>query len=89
MLITYEKLLEHQKAGTVARYLQAALEKIGGSFDIINEDPLPSFDKYHKAKPTFFRRGIVGSWKDEMTPEIEEHFWDVHGKTMTWLGYER
>lgn len=89
VLITYEQLLKHQAKGTSAKYLQTALSKIGFSFEIINTTPLPSFDKYHKAKPEFFRRGVVGSWKDEMSPEVEEHFWKIHGTTMNWLGYER
>jgi len=89
VLISYEKLLKHSKQGTVAKYLQKALSKLGFEFEIINADPLPGFEKYHKAKPTFFRRGIIGAWRDEMTPEVEEYFWKANGKTMEWLGYER
>jgi glycosyltransferase involved in cell wall biosynthesis len=36
-----------------------------------------------------FRRGKAGSWKDEMPKELESLFWDLHGKTMMKLGYER
>jgi hypothetical protein len=89
VLISYEKLLHHQQNSTVIRYLQTALRKIGLDFEVINSEPLPGFEKYHKAKPAFFRRGIIGSWKDEMPLEVEEHFWKSNGKTMTWLGYER
>ena len=35
----------------------------------------------------FFRRGKVGSWKDEMSEELHLLFWQLHGKTMVELGY--
>lgn len=36
-----------------------------------------------------FRRGKAGSWQDEMPPELEQLFWELHGSTMTQLGYPR
>lgn len=36
-----------------------------------------------------FRRGKSGSWKDEMPPELEALFWELHGERMVALGYER
>jgi glycosyltransferase involved in cell wall biosynthesis len=36
-----------------------------------------------------FRRGKSGSWKDEMPPEIESLFWELHGEQMDALGYAR
>jgi glycosyltransferase involved in cell wall biosynthesis len=36
-----------------------------------------------------FRRGKTGSWKDEMPPEMEALFWELHGERMEALGYER
>lgn len=35
-----------------------------------------------------FRRGKAGSWKDEMPPELEKLFWELHGDQMIALGYE-
>jgi len=89
VLITYEQLLRHSALGTAPQYLQAAMRKIGFDFEIINTTPLPGFDQYHKAKPTFFRRGIIGGWKDEMSKEVEEYFWRTNGAAMTFMGYER
>jgi len=36
----------------------------------------------------FFRKGKVGGWKEEMSPELEQLFWEIHGDTMTKMGYE-
>jgi len=88
-VISYEQLLRHRLADTTPYYLQAALRKIGFDFEIKKEHPLPGFDQYHKANSKFFRRGIVGSWKDEMPVELEEEFWKSNGVVMEWLGYER
>ncbi|MCO6484361.1 MAG: glycosyltransferase [Saprospiraceae bacterium] len=35
-----------------------------------------------------FRRGKTGAWKDEMPPELERLFWELHGEQMLALGYE-
>ena len=35
----------------------------------------------------FFRRGQVGSWRDELTVEQVQHLIDVHGETMRRFGY--
>ncbi|MCF8236757.1 MAG: glycosyltransferase [Saprospiraceae bacterium] len=36
-----------------------------------------------------FRRGVAGGWKDEMPPELEALFWDLHGEVMDQMGYTR
>lgn len=36
-----------------------------------------------------FRRGKAGGWKDEMPPEYEALFWELHGEVMESLGYQR
>jgi glycosyltransferase involved in cell wall biosynthesis len=36
-----------------------------------------------------FRRGEAGSWRDEMPPEYEALFWELHGQVMERLGYAR
>ena len=45
-------------------------------------------DHRHRA-PAQFRRGIVGSHRDEMPPRLEERFWRIHGEQMQALGYTR
>lgn len=34
-----------------------------------------------------FRKGKVGSWKEDMTPMMEQFFWDLHGEMMSEMGY--
>jgi hypothetical protein len=36
-----------------------------------------------------FRRGEVGSWREEMPPGLQERFWRRHGEEMEALGYSR
>ncbi len=36
----------------------------------------------------FFRKGKSGGWKEEMTPEVQDLFWNHHGSMMERLGYE-
>lgn len=40
-----------------------------------------------KLSQLFFRKGKIGGWKDDMSPEIHELFWSLHGATMQKLGY--
>ncbi len=35
----------------------------------------------------FFRSGKVGGWKEEMSDEVHQMFWDKHGKTTEKVGY--
>jgi hypothetical protein len=50
---------------------------------------VPSFAELKVWRPTWFRQGKIGSWKREMPAEIEALFWEVHGATMTRIGYTR
>ncbi len=36
----------------------------------------------------FFRKGKSGGWKEEMSTEIQDLFWNYHGHMMESLGYE-
>jgi hypothetical protein len=51
--------------------------------------PPPSFDRLRELAPWIFRRGALGSWRDEMSPELERRFWRLHGREMRALGYPR
>ncbi len=64
-----------------------------------NVEKLPTFESQRNGNPKyspskkvknslFFRKGKIGGWKDEMSNEIHNLFWDIHGKTMEKLGYE-
>lgn len=80
-LVRYEDLLE-DAAGTVQR----ACDQIGVSLG----DPkgeLTPFAELRERDPLMHRRGKTGSWEEEMPPELEETFWQLHGEEMEALGY--
>lgn len=66
-----------------------ALRKLYPDIEPVRTDPPPSFEDLHRDNPDFFRRGEVGSWRDEMPERIEREFWQVNGAMMERLGYER
>lgn len=37
----------------------------------------------------WFRRGKIGSWKDEMTEEQHDLFWHMHGEAFDFFGYRQ
>ena len=83
-IIRFEDLIASPK-----EQLQKAVEFAQPDLKIItNEDP-PSFEQLNKVAPEFFRRGIVGSWKDEMDADTEKLFWEQkeHAEAMVELGY--
>ena len=51
--------------------------------------PPDGFEDYRKRTPDFFRRGVIGSWKTEMSDKIHEEFWAAHEPMMERLGYPR
>jgi len=46
-----------------------------------------SFEKLHADNPKFYRRGIVGAWRDEMTLDQQKSFWRYHADAMHTAGY--
>lgn len=40
-----------------------------------------------KAPGNFFRRGEVGGWREELTPDLAQRLIDTHGETMRRFGY--
>jgi hypothetical protein len=54
----------------------------------VNAAP-PIFPELHAVDKTFFRRGVVGSYQDEMSQDIQEKFWQQphHAEAMALLGY--
>lgn len=48
-------------------------------------DPKFSPEKFSEK---FFRKGKSGGWKDEMSQEMQDLFWNYHGHMMESLGYE-
>src|SRR5436190_2684060 len=56
---------------------------LGGAVDVLGlEVPkprveLPSFEELRARDPVMFRRGKAGTWRTEMSPELEELFWEL------------
>jgi hypothetical protein len=50
---------------------------------------VPSFQDLKSQYPHFFRRGRIGSWRDEMPPDLHDRFWSLHGDAMRAAGYRR
>jgi hypothetical protein len=48
-----------------------------------------NFEALHTERPEFFRRGIVGAWRDEMSEEQQGRFWanPLKKKAMEMAGY--
>ncbi|MFZ4859322.1 MAG: sulfotransferase domain-containing protein [Desulfuromonadaceae bacterium] len=44
-------------------------------------------ERSFKAPGDFFRRGEVGSWRDELAPDLAQQLIDTHGETMRRFGY--
>jgi hypothetical protein len=80
-VIPFEKLIS-----TPALCLSQATEALSLSVTPINE-PIPGFAELKANRPYAFRRGVVGSWKDEFPTDLLELFWDIHGSGMKACGY--
>lgn len=50
-------------------------------------ESVPTFDELHAKWPEFFRRGKIGSWKDEMPEQLHRLFWRFQGEAMGQIGY--
>lgn len=48
---------------------------------------LPDFDTLHQANPQIFRKGQVGSWREDMPDKLHKLFWERHGEAMDLMGY--
>jgi hypothetical protein len=82
-LVRYEDLLA-DPAGAIQRGctdLGVVLPEPSGQ--------LTAIDELRTKDPLNFRKGRAASWKDEMPADVERIFWEIHGATMTRLGYAR
>jgi hypothetical protein len=83
-VVHFERLIE-DPASTIGE----ALDSLGLTPPKRRPQQLPTFDELHARDPVMFRRGKVGTWKEEMPVELERLFWKLHGAQMEVLGYER
>ena len=64
-----------------------ALADMGTGLAILEAGTIPTFDELHRRWPDFFRKGQAGTWRTEMSEEIQDLFWATNGDAMTYLGY--
>lgn len=85
-VLRYEELIVDPRAA-VERAVAALLPDLVPVPDAC----IPSFDDLHAIEPGFFRRGAVGSHRDEMPDELHDLFWaqPENAAAMLRLGYAR
>ncbi|MGB1249466.1 MAG: sulfotransferase domain-containing protein [Candidatus Promineifilaceae bacterium] len=84
--VSYEALITNPE-----RVVEQTLQQL--NLDLPMRKPLqsaPTFEKLRTVNSQFFRRGVVGSHKDEMPDELHALFWQQpeHQEAMRLLGYE-
>jgi hypothetical protein len=77
-------MLAHPK-----RAVRESLRKLDVPFTMKSDVRVPTFAELHAKSPSFFRRGQVGCYKDEMPKPLQRVFWQRHGEALNALGYER
>jgi hypothetical protein len=86
VLLKYENLVA-DPLKSVAR----AVSSLCPNLAPVQGPRIPSFTDLHAADSTFFRRGVVGSHRDELTGDLHELFWSrpENATAMQRLGYSR
>lgn len=69
--------------------LEAAVAELGLSWKRCANAKTPTFAELQRVHPRNFRRGVVGAWRGDFTPQLEEAFWEEHGFAMEAHGYRR
>ena len=82
-IVRYENLRSEPQA-TLATLLDSLEIKLP-----LREREMPGFEMLHEAMPVFFRKGLVGEWRDALTAAQEGIIWNSCGEQMERLGYER
>ena len=83
-LVRFERLIHEPE-----EELRRALAELGLTLPKRADAAVPSFAELNTVHGDFFRRGVVGSYQDEMPPEIQASFWAQphHAEAMALLGY--
>lgn len=85
--VSYEELIENP-----ASVVEKTLRKLQIDCKLQkNNQSIPKFEDLREVNSQFFRRGVVGSYKDEMPDDLHDIFWEQseHHEAMSLLGYER
>jgi hypothetical protein len=84
-VLKFEDLIQDSDPGAL---LCRTLETLGYTLGPVANKTI-SFTELKKRRPDLYRRGKVGSHKDEMPAELEALFWEKHGHIMEQMGYSR
>jgi hypothetical protein len=71
------------------RWMSEAFDALKVPRPCPNEAGVPDFESLHARWPSFFRKGRIGAWKEEMPRGLHELFWQHHGAMMDLLNYRR
>jgi hypothetical protein len=82
-IVRYQELLDRPVETVIDAFkkIEVVLPNASGG--------MPDFEELKRAIPEFFRKGQSGAWKTEMTAELQELFWSLHGEVMERLDYAR
>jgi Sulfotransferase domain len=81
--LRYEDLIRAPQA-----QLERVLRQLGVGPSPTDGPPV-DFADLNRRWPEFFRKGKIGSWREEMNEELHELFWRHHHEPMRWFGYRR
>ncbi len=81
-IVRFEDLVANP-VGVVSR----ALEFASLPFQADPKTSPIEFKTLHANNPVLYRKGVVGNWKTDMSPELQELFWRKCGSAMKLLGY--
>jgi len=81
-VVRYEDML-HDPVGTI----ESSIKRLGLSSTLTKKTDSFSADKERLTLPQHFRKGQIGSFRQEMPPDIEREFWKQHGEVMRLMGY--
>lgn len=83
-VVKYENLVKNPQ-----QTIKDAIKELDLDIEVKN-NKFPSFEELKPTKKgNFFRRGISGSWRDEMPKKIEKLFWKHNSIGMDILGYSK
>jgi hypothetical protein len=69
-LIRYERLI----ADPVSSVYQL-VEELGLNLKPLNSPVIPTFEELHRINGTFFREGVIGGYRDAMSADLHDLFW--------------
>lgn len=67
--------------------VQNAMVDVGYQLEEIQAASVPSFSELHEKVPEFFRKGQIGSWREEMREDLHNLFWNRNADAMSRMGY--